>query len=324
MRLLRSLTTRISARHKLAFCTLLLGSTASGLVPTPSHAAPPAAGTTTAQNVDPNMLIATVNNDKITIRDVQRAAQSLPPQARQLPPQQILPLIVDQLIKQKAIQIAAEKEKLEDKPDVKAAMESAANNVLQNIYLEEKVSPKLTDAALKAYYQSHIASQKPETEIHARHILVDSEDKAKDIIAQLKKGSDFAKLAEHYSTDKGTASQNGGDLGWFKRDAMIPEFSQAAFAMKPGSYSQTPVHTQYGWHVIEVLGTREAHIPTFDEAKDSLRRDMLREEVSKVVDQALKQVKVVEYENNKPIPASSSAKKPAGQPAADGKSTDKH
>lgn len=281
--------------RSLLVCTALLGGLSSVTAfPAQAADAPQAAPAQVA--ADPNMVLASVNDQKITLGDVQRAAANLPPEARQLQPSVIIPLLINQLIDQKAIQLQAEKEKLGEKPSVKAAMEAAANNILQNAYLEEQVSPKLTDNALKAYYQEHYASKKPEEEVHARHILVDSQAKAESIIRQLNKGANFAKLASSFSTDKASGGTNGGDLGWFKRGDMIPDFSNVVFTMKPGSISQTPVHTQYGWHVIQVLGTRTAPVPSFEQLHDQIRRDMIRQEVRQVVDAAEKQAHIVHYD----------------------------
>ena len=121
--------------------------------------------------------------------------------------------------------------------------------------LSKEVGPTITDAALHARYDKDIAGKPGEEEVHAKHILVDNEDQAKKIIADLKGGADFAALAKQYSKDPG-AAQQGGDLGFFKKDEMVPEFATAAFAMKPGQVSQQPVHTQFGWHVIMVVERR--------------------------------------------------------------------
>ncbi len=304
--------------RSLLLCTALIGGFSSSLTAKAVAADAPASAQPAAQPqakpaADPNMLLATVNDQKITLGDVQHAAATLPPEARQLQPSVIIPLLINQLIDQKAIQIQADKEGLANKPAVKAAMEAAANNVLQNAYLEEQVAPKLTDDALKAYYQEHYASKKPEEEVHARHILVDSEAKAQSIIRQLNKGADFAKLASRLSTDKASGGTNGGDLGWFKRGDMIPDFSNAAFAMKSGSITQKPVHTQYGWHVIQVLGTRTAPVPSFEQVRDQIRRDLIRQEVRKVVEAAEKQAHIVHYDaKGQPI---TSAPAPAAAPA---------
>ncbi|WP_229709211.1 peptidylprolyl isomerase [Bombella favorum] len=304
--------------RSLLLCTALIGGVSSSASLTAQALAADAKPAAAAQPqakpaADPNMLLATVNDQKITLGDVQRAAATLPPEARQLQPAVIIPLLINQLIDQKAIQLQADKAGLANKPAVKAAMEAAANNVLQNAYLEEQVAPKLTDDALKAYYQEHYASKKPEEEVHARHILVDSEAKAQGIIRQLNKGADFAKLAGRLSTDKASGGTNGGDLGWFKRGDMIPDFSNAAFSMKSGTITQKPVHTQYGWHVIQVLGTRTAPVPSFEQVRDQIRRDLIRQEVRKVVEAAEKQARIVHYDaKGQPI---TSAPAPAAAPA---------
>ncbi|MCX5613754.1 peptidylprolyl isomerase [Bombella saccharophila] len=306
-------------------CTALIGSfsslTTQAIAADAAPAQPATKADATAQSsttpaTDPNLVLATVNDQKITLSDVQRAAATLPPEARQLQPTVIIPLLINQLIDQKAVQIQAEKEGLPEKPAVKAAMEAAAGNALQNAYLEEQVAPKLTDDALKAYYQTQYASKKPEEEVHARHILVDSEAKAQDIIRQLNKGADFAKLASRLSTDKASGGTNGGDLGWFKRGDMISAFSDAAFAMKSGSITQKPIHTQYGWHVIQVLGTRTAPVPSFEQVRDQIRRDLIRQEVRKVVENAEKQARIVHYDaKGQPITNNPAAPAPAATPA---------
>ncbi|MCX5619583.1 peptidylprolyl isomerase [Bombella pollinis] len=318
--------------RSLLLCTALMGgisslathAMAADAKPATPAAAPSAnAAAPAAPAADPNLVLATVNDQKITLGDVQRAALTLPPEARQLQPSVIIPLIINQLVDQKAIQLQAEKDGLQNKPAVKAAMDAAASTALQNAYLEEKVAPKLTDEALKDYYQTHYASKKPEEEVHARHILVDSDAKAQDVIRQLNKGADFAKLASRLSTDKASGGTNGGDLGWFKRGDMIPDFSNAAFSMKSGTITQKPIHTQYGWHVIQVLGTRTAPVPSFEQVRDQIRRDLIRQEVHKVVEDAEKQARIVHYDakgqpitNSPAAPAAAPASTPAPAPAA--------
>ena len=192
-------------------------------------------------------------------------------------------------------------------------MQAAADGALQNAYLEQKVSPLVTDSALHDYYQSHYANQKPEEQVHARHILVETEAQAQDIIKQLNKGGDFAKLAAQLSKDKGSGGANGGDLGWFKKGDMLPAFSDAAFSMKVNSISQTPIHTQYGWHVIQVLGTRTVPVPSFDQVHDQVRQQLIRDDVRKIVQAAEAQVKIVHFDaQGKPIPTTPA---PAAAPA---------
>ncbi|MFA7429589.1 MAG: peptidylprolyl isomerase, partial [Rhodospirillaceae bacterium] len=122
------------------------------------------------------------------------------------------------------------------------------------------------------------------------HILVDSEDAAKAIITDLKKGGDFAAIAKEKSSDPGAA--NGGDLGWFTKGTMVPEFAEAAYALKPGAITEAPVKTQFGWHIIKVEDRRKAEPPTFDEAKEDLRAQMAEEAVTEVLAGLRKDAKV--------------------------------
>ncbi|GBQ30362.1 peptidylprolyl isomerase [Gluconacetobacter sacchari] len=279
--------------------------------------APAAAPAQPAAPANPNPLVASVNGDEIHLDDVRQAAAGMPQQLRQLPPNMIFPMLLNQLIDQKAIQLAAHKEGLENQPDIKRQMQTAAANALQNAYLSQKVTPTLTDAAIQAYYDQNYAGKKPEQEVHARHILVATEAEAKDVIKQLKAGADFSALATKLSTDKASAKQNGGDLGWFKKGDMLPAFSDAAFAMKPHTISQTPVHTQYGWHVIEVLDTRTAAVPKLDAVRDEIRQKLIQQGVREVVEKAVSGVKVVRYDpTGKPI---ADTPAPAAAPAAPAK-----
>jgi len=154
-------------------------------------------------------------------------------------------------------------------------------------------------------------------EVHARHILVANEDAAKKIIADLKKGGDFAALAKQHSTDPG--AQNGGDLGFFKKDDMVPAFAEAAFALKPGEISATPVKTQFGYHVIKVEERRAAPPPSFEEAKEELRQRVIQEAVSKVSDAALAGAKVERMNLDGTAPRPTDGAQPPPAPPAGGR-----
>ncbi|GBQ62844.1 peptidyl-prolyl cis-trans isomerase [Ameyamaea chiangmaiensis NBRC 103196] len=281
----------------------------------PAASPAPAASAAAAAPANANPLVATVDGQKVYLDDVREAASGMPQQLRQLPPNTIFPMLLNQIVDQKAIQIQAAKEGLQNKPDVKALMDRAAAGALQNAYLSEKVAPTLTDAAIQDYYNKNYANKPAETEVHARHILVKTEAEAQDVIKKLKGGADFATLAKQLSTDTGSAQQNGGDLGWFKKGDMLPEFSAAAFAMKPNEISQTPVHSQYGWHVIQVLGTRQAPVPTLDSVRDDIRQKLIQQGVRAAVEAAVAKVKVVHYDpsgkpvSDAPAPAAPAAKK---------------
>ena len=285
---------------------------------TGSTAGTPAPGAgASAAPANPNPTVASINGTPIRLSDVRLAAGSLPDEMRSVPPQMLFPMLVNQLIDQQALVDEARGQGLQNDPKIQQAMTHAADTVLQNALLTREVSPGITDAKLHAAYDAQYANKKGDEEVHARHILVATEAQAKDVIKQLKAGADFPTLAKKLSTDKATAAQNGGDLGWFKKGDMLPAFSAAAFSMKPGQFSTTPIHTQYGWHVIQVLGTRVAPPPSFDSVKDQLRQSLIQQGVRQAVQRALKGVTVVRY-NPDGTPAKSP---PPGVPAGAGPTT---
>ena len=259
--------------------------------PAPGTAAPGAA-TATQPAGDP--LLARVNGQPIHMSDVNNAMSGLPEQARSMPPQMLYPMVLNQLIDRQALAAEARKQGLENDPAVQAAIVQATNQALQNGLLRRDIAPTITDAALQARYERDDKNKPGEPELHARHILVATEDEAKQIIAQLQKGGDFAAIAKQHSTEPG-AAQSGGDLGWFKKGDMLPEFSAAAFATKPGQIDPNPVHTQYGWHVIQVLEARVAPPQTFDQAKDEIRQQLIQEGIQKAVTQARADAKVERF-----------------------------
>jgi peptidyl-prolyl cis-trans isomerase C len=261
----------------------------------------PAAAPAAAQ---PDPVLATVNNQPIHLSDVQAAASGLPAQLQQLPPQQLLPLIVNQLIDRKALLIAAQTENLQKDPQVAAVMEQAADEKLENAYVQQKVAPQVTDAAVQAIYKADFAGKPGPTQVEARHILVKTQAQAEAIIVQLNHGANFAKLAEKDSIDPGAA--NGGELGWFTQDQMVPAFANAAFALKPGEYTKAPVQTQFGWHVILCEGRRTAPPQSFDEAKGQISQQIADAAIKSTLAAARSKV-TVQLFNTDGTPASATA-----------------
>ncbi|GAN78871.1 peptidylprolyl isomerase [Acidocella aminolytica] len=260
----------------------------------------------TAAPADSNPVVATVNNIKIHMSDIQADAQNIPPQMQQLPPEKLLPLLINQEVDRKALLIAAQKEGLEKDPNVAARMKAAANVQLENAYVQKAVAAQVTDTAVQAYYDQHYAGKPGPEQVDARQILVSSKEKAEDIIKQLNKGADFAKLAEKDSIDPG--AKNGGELGWFSKDEMVPAFADAAFALKKGEYTKTPVQTQFGWHVILNEGHRTAPTPSLDDVKQEIRQKLADQAVQNVLDKVRGQVKIQVFDaNGKPLPEEKSA-----------------
>ena len=229
-------------------------------------------------------MVAKVNGRELHLSDVSEAAQTLPDEVRSMPPQVLYPMLLDQMVDREALVLEAQKEGLDKDPQVQRAMARANDTVLQNAILSRAIGPSVTDAALHAKYDAEYANKPGDEEVHARHILVDSEDQAKTIIAQLNKGGDFAALAKENSKDP--AAQNGGDLGFFKKTDMVPEFAAAAFGLKAGQWTQAPVKTQFGWHVIKVDEVRTAPPPPFDQAREEIRQQIIQAGVRQELDKA--------------------------------------
>jgi peptidyl-prolyl cis-trans isomerase C len=280
--------------HRSLLASLALGAVLLGPMTAQAQTAPPqtAPPQPAAPATDP--VVAKVNGQPIHLSDLKDAVQGLPDNLRGLPPMTLYPMLLDQMIDERALVAAARKSGLDKDPTVQRQVAAAEDRALQTAVLSKEVGPSITDAALHARYDKDIAGKPGEEEVHAKHILVDNEDQAKKIIAELKGGADFAALAKQYSKDPG-AAQQGGDLGFFKKDEMVPEFATAAFAMKPGQVSDQPVHTQFGWHVIMVVERRPAEAPSFEQAKEELRQKLIQEGVRKAVAEARAEVPVEQF-----------------------------
>jgi peptidyl-prolyl cis-trans isomerase C len=243
----------------------------------PPATAPPAPEVPAATPPKGDPVVARVGGEEIHLSDMGEAAQGLPDEVRSMPPQVLFPMLLDQMIDRKTLVIAARKQGLDKDPAVQRAIARATDQALQNALLSRDLSASVTDAAIKARYEATLAKKSGEEEVHARHILVADEATAKKIIDQLNHGGDFVELAKKNSTDP--AAQQGGDLGFFKKADMVPEFANAAFALQPGQVTQTPVHTQFGWHIIKVEEKRTAPAPTFEQARDEIRQQIIQEGV---------------------------------------------
>jgi peptidyl-prolyl cis-trans isomerase C len=283
-----------AARLSIVACVaaaLASGFASAQTAPAPASAPAPAPALTPPA-ADP--VVAKVNGQPILLSDVKAAVQGLPQNAQSLPPQTLYPMLLDQMIDGQALVAQARRTGMDKDPEVQRQVVAAEDQALETAVLHKEIAPMVTEAAVRARYDSEIAGKPGAEEVHARHILVPDEATAKTIIAQLNKGGDFAALSKQYSKDPGAAEQ-GGDLGWFKKDEMVPEFASAAFALQPGQIDQTPVHTQFGWHVIQVLERRTDPPPSFEQASQELRQKMIQDAVQKAVAQARSEVTVEKF-----------------------------
>lgn len=214
-------------------------------------------------DVKADTVVATVNGDKITMAHVIMARMSLPQQFQQLPEDVLLPGIVEQLIQQAVLGQAMGE--LSQRAEIR--LENQRRELAANDKVEAVMAGAVTDEALKAAYDAQYSDAEPTAEYKAAHILVETEDKAKELVTELEGGADFAELAKTHST--GPSGPNGGDLGWFSAGMMVKPFEEAAIALEPGAIS-APVKTDFGWHVIKLEETRMKGAPTLDEVRDEL------------------------------------------------------
>ena len=276
--------------------------------PAPAAAAPAAAPAA----ADP--VVAKVGGDTIHASELAEAAKALPEELRGMPPAMLYPMLLDQLIDRKAIVLAARKANLQTDPAVEKQIQRATDTAMQNALLTREIAPTLTDEAIEARYKRDFAGKPGEEEVHAAHILVADEAKAKEIISKLQGGADFAALAKENSTDP-SAKGNGGDLGFFKKTDMLPEFSEAAFALKPGTITPAPVKTRFGWHVIKTLETRTAPAPELDQVRDEIRQSLIQEGVTKALAQAKAGLSIEKFNQDGTPMQAAPAVAPAPAPA---------
>jgi peptidyl-prolyl cis-trans isomerase C len=226
-------------------------------------------------------VIAKIDGVEVTQSDLSLAIDNLDPQLAQLPDDQKKLAALSTVIDAKLIAEKARAEKIEDTKEFKDRLEFIVDRELHNAYFKKHVVDTITDADIKKRYDAEIAKLPPVEEVRARHILVKTEDEAKAVIKELGEGKDFAELAKTKSTDPNKS--DGGDLGYFKKGMMVPEFEKAAFEMKKGDVSKTPIKTQFGFHVIKVEDKRNAPPPEFEQVKDQVKQIVLRDKYMEVL-----------------------------------------
>jgi peptidyl-prolyl cis-trans isomerase C len=256
-------------------------------------------------------VLAKVNGTEITDEDVKIATEEL---AANLPPQlegkaretYVLDFLIDgQLVAQKA-----KADKLDQTQDFARKLAFQREKLLMESLLGQIAKSAVTDAALRATYEEAKKAQKPETEVHARHILVPEEADAKAAQKRVKGGEDFAKVAKEVSKDSGA---EGGDLGWFTKGKMVPEFAEAAFKLEPGQISE-PVKSAFGWHVIKLEEKRQTTFPPYDEVKDQVARYVVQKAQGDLIGQLRKTAKIERTEPPAPGEAEASKDAPKTEP----------
>ena len=243
----------------------------------PAPPAPPATerlGTALENIGQGNPLLARVNGREIRWADIEKSVKGLPEDIRsQL--ETIFPALLQRLIDVQLLIWAAREDGLAEDAEVRRLVSEYEDRVLSDTLIRRRVADRVTEDMLRARYDAHVEGLAARAEVWARHILLDSEVRARDVIAALDAGADFAELARARSL--GPTAEQGGDLDYFTRDNMIPGFAAAAFALEAGQYSPDPVQTEFGWHVIKIEDRRAEGAASFEEIREDLRDSTIRE-----------------------------------------------
>jgi peptidyl-prolyl cis-trans isomerase C len=249
-----------------ALCSLTIGAAALGQEASPGD--------------DP--VVATVDGTPVHRGEVEAAARGLPDQMRQMPIEMLYGMLLDRVIDFRLLANEAERQNVDEDPAAEAALAQARAAVLREFLVQQTIEEGLTEEKLRALYDEKKAEEGfAREEVHARHILVQTEDEAKAVIEELEGGAEFAEVAKERSV--GPSAPSGGDLGFISRDQVVPEFADAAFALQAGETSTAPVQTQFGWHVIDVLERRNVE-PSYEETAPQLRQELAREIVTALVE----------------------------------------
>jgi peptidyl-prolyl cis-trans isomerase C len=224
-------------------------------------------------------VVARLNDAEVRRSEVLELIGTMPPQIRQMPMELVFPAMLDQLLSIKLLAAAGYAQGLQDSEEVKARVRQAEERAVQEAYLAARLDSAVTEEALRTRYQRFVEENPPQDEVRASHILVGTEEEAKRIIADVAGGADFAAIAREKSIDPGSGPQ-GGDLGYFQQGDMVQPFADAAFTITPGSVGQSPVETQFGWHVIKVVDRRQATTPAFEEVQPQLRQEVQQEAIT--------------------------------------------
>lgn len=305
--------------------------TADGEIVTGTEAAVETAAGETAAQAQPearegemiikegNPVVAKVDGAEVTRNEVYRFIQSMPANMQQMPAVTVYPVAVDQVINTRLVQNRAEQAEITESDVFKKEMEIARQQIARNLYLQQEVDKKITEAKVKKAYNEFIKKVPDVEERRARHILLETEEKAKAVIDRLNAGGDFAEVAAELST--GPTASKGGDLGYFAKTEMVPEFSNAAFELGEGKMTETPVKTQFGWHVIKVEEIRQRPKPSMDQLEPSIRAELRRSILDELVQEWRKDAKIVQFDiNGEPLKEGANATglvPPKVEPAAE-------
>ena len=238
-----------------------------------------------------NGVAAIVNGEQITVAEIKEAyAQN--PQLQQVPFEQFYDHALDVMVNSKLALQAANAANIKESPEYKEQIALVADDLARQIYLDQEVNKKITDEAVQKVYDEYVAKFTSQKEISAKHILVDSEELAAEIIAKLQaKEASFDDLARQYSKDN-------PNLGYFTAEMMVPEFSDAAFKMGKGEISAAPVKTEFGYHVIEIEDVRDTKPLALEEVEPQIKATLAQQAIAQVVDELNANADVEKFDIN--------------------------
>lgn len=235
---------------------------------------------------------AVVDGKTIKVEELEKGYKENPQISAQMKFEDFYDKAREVFVNAKLVSIAAQKDKIKESKEYKDQMKLMEEELLKKVYIEKAVEKKVTDKAIADLYKEYKDGFKPGQEAKAKHILVDSEAKAKEVIAKLKKGDKFDAMIKQYH-DSNTKGQ--AELGYFVKEMMVPEFATAAFSMKKGTYSETPVKTQFGYHVIFLEDLRDTKPMSLKEATPQLKNMLSQNSVADIIKDLRKNAKIEEY-----------------------------
>ncbi len=224
-------------------------------------------------------VVARVNGHEIKQSDLDFAATEIGPRLATIRPDDRRRILLQFVIENELMAGAGEKDKLDQTDTFPARVKYHTRRALRDAFYDSGIAGAVSDADAKQIYDEKISKMKPEQEVHARHILVETKEEAEEVIKRLKNGEDFATVADEKSKD---TNAKGGDLGFFTRGQMLKPFEDAAFALEPGQISE-PVQTQFGWHVIKVEEKRDQPLPSYAEVKEAIMAQLIQQKAQQVV-----------------------------------------
>ena len=245
-------------------------------------------------------VVAVIGGENVYMSEIKDYAKTIP-QLADMPLEVIYPQLLETVVDSRVLKMAAEKAGTAARKEVQQALILAQDQIIAQAYLENELKKRATTERIKALYETEMEKFRPVEEIRAKHILVKSEQEARDILIRLRAGGSFAMAANKYSLDKATPD---GDLGYFTEDMMIPEFSRAAFALQKGQISE-PVKTPFGWHIIMLEDRRMSEPPTFEDIQDDLKSLLMKQDMAAVLadERAKLNVQIKKPKWDTPVPA---------------------